>query len=179
MTHDYDFELLDSPMSQIFFAADRRTPGKQLVAPSTRDGIIGANQGSAAPSVAGPRTDEPQPKVLVVEDNDVNRMLITDYLEAHGLGVVIAVDGDDAVARALDASPDVIVMDVQLPRRDGLSATRELKGRHETRAIPVIALTALAMKGDEERCLAAGCDEYLSKPCDPDEVLRAVMRFLS
>jgi PAS domain S-box-containing protein len=117
--------------------------------------------------------------VLVVEDNDVNRMLITDYLEVHGLEVITAIDGDEAVAHALDASPDVILMDIQLPRRDGLSATRELKARDETRDIPVIALTALAMKGDADRCLAAGCDEYLSKPCDPAEVLQVVERYLT
>lgn len=118
-------------------------------------------------------------RVLVVEDNDVNRMMIGDYLTAHGLDVVTAVDGDEAVARAFDSSPDVILMDIQMPRRDGLSATRELKSRPETEAIPVIALTALAMKGDAERCLAAGCDEYLSKPCDPATVLQVVERHLS
>ncbi len=112
--------------------------------------------------------------MLVVEDNDVNRMLITDYLEAHGLEVVVAVDGNEAVARALDSAPDVILMDIQMPRRDGLSATRELKSLPSTSHIPIIALTALAMKGDAERCLAAGCDDYLSKPCDPATVLRAV-----
>ncbi len=117
-------------------------------------------------------------RVLVVEDNDVNRMLITDYLEAHGLEVVSAVDGNEAVERALDSAPDLILMDVQMPRRDGLSATRELKQRPETGHIPVIALTALAMNGDAERCLAAGCNEYLSKPCDPATVLSVVERYL-
>jgi len=117
-------------------------------------------------------------RVLVVEDNDVNRMLVTDYLEAHGFDVLTATDGDEAVARALDSAPDVILMDIQMPRRDGLSATRELKQLPETASIPVIALTALAMKGDADRCLQAGCDDYLSKPCDPAVVLRTVERHL-
>jgi PAS domain S-box-containing protein len=117
-------------------------------------------------------------RVLVVEDNDVNRMLVTDYLEAHGFHVLTATDGDEAVARALDSAPDVILMDIQMPRRDGLSATRELKQRPETASVPVIALTALAMKGDADRCLQAGCDDYLSKPCDPAVVLRTVERHL-
>jgi CheY-like chemotaxis protein len=121
----------------------------------------------------------PRSRVLVVEDNNVNRMLIADYLEAHGIDVVAAVDGDEAVARAIDSAPDVILMDIQMPRRDGLSATRELKTRNDTRHIPVVALTALAMKGDAERCLAAGCDEYLSKPCDPATVLHAVEKHLA
>lgn len=112
--------------------------------------------------------------VLVVEDNDVNRMLVADYLEAHGYKVLTATDGDEAIERATTDRPDVIIMDIQMPGRDGLSATREIKARPETADTPIIALTALAMAGDAERCLAAGCDAYLSKPCDPAEVVSAV-----
>jgi PAS domain S-box-containing protein len=114
-------------------------------------------------------------RVLLVEDNDLNRLMVADYLEAHGLAVDVAVDGNEGIARARELLPDVILMDVQLPGRDGLSVTRELKDDDATRAIPIIALTALAMKGDAERCLDAGCDGYLSKPCDPADVLTAVL----
>ncbi|MDH3306657.1 MAG: PAS domain S-box protein [Acidimicrobiia bacterium] len=117
-------------------------------------------------------------RVLVVEDNAVNRLIVTDYLEACGYHTDVAVDGEEAVEKALALLPDVILMDVQLPRRDGLSATRELKSRSETAAIPVIALTALAMSGDAERCYEAGCDGYLSKPCDPDDFVAAIEKFL-
>lgn len=116
-------------------------------------------------------------RVLVVEDNAVNRLIVTDYLEAFGYHTDVAVDGEEAIEKALALVPDVILMDVQLPRRDGLSATRELKSRPETAGIPVIALTALAMSGDAERCYEAGCDGYLSKPCDPDDIVAAVEEF--
>ena len=115
-------------------------------------------------------------RVLLVEDNDVNRLMVRDYLEAHGIQVEVAVDGDEAVTKTRRWSPDVVLMDVQLPRRDGLSATKQLKADRKTASIPIIALTALAMKGDAERCLEAGCDDYLSKPCDPADVLAAVTR---
>jgi len=133
--------------------------------------------GPSEPADPDPEYAAPS-RVLVVEDNDVNRMLITDYLEVHGLDVVVAMDGNEAIARAVESRPDVILMDIQMPRRDGLSATKELKTRSETGHIPIIALTALAMKGDADRCLAAGCDEYLSKPCDPATVLSVVQRYL-
>jgi two-component system, NtrC family, sensor kinase len=116
--------------------------------------------------------------VLVVDDNDLNRMLVADYLVAHGIEVIEALDGEEAVAAAIASLPDAIVMDVQMPRRDGLSATRELKSRADTAAIPIVALTALAMEGDRERCLEAGCDDYLSKPCDPAVVLATVTRLV-
>jgi PAS domain S-box-containing protein len=112
-------------------------------------------------------------RVLVVEDNEVNRQMVADYLQAHGIEVEIAENGDEAVAKAR-SSPDVILMDVQLPGRDGLSATREIKADPSTSRIPVIALTALAMNGDAERCFEAGCDDYLAKPCDPADILSAV-----
>jgi two-component system, NtrC family, sensor kinase len=114
--------------------------------------------------------------VLVVDDNDVNRMLLCDYFTAVGVSVIEAKDGDEAVALAIEQRPGAIVMDIQMPGRDGLSATRELKARPDTAAIPIVALTALAMPGDADRCLAAGCDEYLSKPCDPEVVLETVAR---
>lgn len=125
-------------------------------------------------AVVPTQTPATRTRVLVVEDNEVNRMLVCDFLEAHGLDIEIARDGNEAIERTLAFSPDVILMDIQMPNRDGLSATRELKARDDTKHIPVIALTALAMKGDAERCLAAGCDGYISKPADPAEILQLI-----
>ncbi len=113
-------------------------------------------------------------RVLVVEDNEANRMMFTDVLASEGYVTEVAVDGDQAEGAVREFRPDVILMDVQLPKRDGLSVTRALKTNPATMHIPVIALTALAMKGDEDRCLEAGCDAYLSKPCDPSEIIEAI-----
>jgi PAS domain S-box-containing protein len=112
--------------------------------------------------------------VLLVEDNEVNRRVVADYLEAAGYLLVHAGDGAEAVAMAESSRPDIILMDIQLPVMDGLAATRMIKSRPELAGIPVVALTALAMKGDAERCLEAGCDAYLSKPVDPDEVVAVI-----
>jgi PAS domain S-box-containing protein len=146
-----------------------------LSLPLARD-TVEREAGSRALTESAGTRPAPGLRVLLVEDNDVNRLMVRDYLEAHGVQVEVAVDGDEAVAKTRSWSPDVVLMDVQLPRRDGLSATRELKADPETAFIPIIALTALAMKGDAERCLEAGCDGYLSKPCDPAGVLAAVTR---
>jgi signal transduction histidine kinase/CheY-like chemotaxis protein len=149
-----------------------------LSLPLARDTV--EREGDAR-ALAEPADTPPPPglRVLLVEDNDVNRLMVRDYLEAHGIEVEVAVDGDEAVTKTRSWSPDVVLMDVQLPRRDGLSATKELKADRETASIPIIALTALAMKGDAKRCLEAGCDDYLSKPCDPADVLAAVTRVTS
>ena len=102
--------------------------------------------------------------ILVVEDNDANLKLATALLEMAGHNVISARDAEAGLALARDQHPDLILMDIQLPGMDGLAATAALKEDHATRAIPVIALTALAMKGDEERIRAAGCDGYIAKP---------------
>jgi PAS domain S-box-containing protein len=112
--------------------------------------------------------------VLVVEDNEVNRRVVTDYLESSGYQVAYAADGQAAIDQAVAVQPDVILMDIQLPVMDGLAATRAIKAHPELEDVPVVALTALAMKGDAESCLEAGCDSYLAKPVDPDDVLRAI-----
>lgn len=103
-------------------------------------------------------------KVLVVEDNPANMTLATFLLESVGHTVVKARDAETGVALAGSDHPDLILMDIQLPGMDGLQATALLKGDSATRDIPVIALTALAMKGDEARIRAAGCDGYIAKP---------------
>ena len=105
-------------------------------------------------------------KILVVEDNPTNMKLTVLLLERAGHTVVGALDAEAGLASVRDEKPDLILMDVQLPGMDGLAATAQLKRDDATRAIPVIALTALAMKGDEERIRAAGCDGYIAKPLD-------------
>ena len=103
-------------------------------------------------------------KVLIVEDNVANMALAVFLLESAGHTVLSAVDAEAGLTLARDERPSLILMDIQLPGMDGLEATALLKRGDTTRAIPVIALTALAMKGDEERIRAAGCDGYIAKP---------------
>jgi two-component system cell cycle response regulator DivK len=103
-------------------------------------------------------------KVLIVEDNPANMTLAVFLLQSAGHAVLTATNAEAGVALAREEQPDLVLMDIQLPGMDGLQATALLKGDEATRAIPVIALTALAMKGDEERIRAAGCDGYIAKP---------------
>ena len=102
--------------------------------------------------------------VLIVEDNVTNMTLAVFLLQSAGHTVLSATDAEAGLTMARDQQPHLILMDIQLPGMDGLQATALLKGDEATRAIPVIALTALAMKGDEERIRAAGCDGYIAKP---------------
>jgi len=102
--------------------------------------------------------------VLLVEDNAANMKLATFLLQSVGHTVLSTTDAEAGLTLARDEQPDLILMDIQLPGMDGLEAIALLKGDDATRAIPVIALTALAMKGDEERIRAAGCDAYIAKP---------------
>jgi two-component system cell cycle response regulator DivK len=106
-------------------------------------------------------------KVLVVEDDIDNRHIVVKVLSAEGYHVIEAIDGLEARARARTELPDLIFMDLALPNLDGWEATRQLKLDPATRTIPVVALTAFAMRGDEEQARAAGCDDYLPKPVRP------------
>ena len=112
--------------------------------------------------------------VLVVEDNAANMTLAVFLLQSAGHTVLSATDAEAGLTLARHSRPDLILMDIQLPGMDGLEATRLLKLDHTTRAIPVIALTALAMKGDEERIRAAGCDGYIAKPLAYRDFLASV-----
>jgi CheY-like chemotaxis protein len=104
--------------------------------------------------------------ILIVEDNELNRDILTRRLARRGFKTLEAVDGEQGIVLAIGDHPDLILMDMSMPRLDGWEATRRLKAAPETRDIPVIALTAHAMAGDRERALAAGCDDYDTKPVD-------------
>jgi two-component system, cell cycle response regulator DivK len=110
-------------------------------------------------------------KVLIIEDNPTNMKLGVFLLQSVGHTVLSATDAEAGLTLARDEHPDLILMDIQLPGMDGLAATVLLKRNDATRAIPVIALTALAMEGDEERIRAAGCDGYIAKPMHYQEFL--------
>jgi len=106
------------------------------------------------------------PKILLVEDNEMNRDMLSRRLTRRGIEVLIAADGAEGIAMAKAEQPDLILMDMSLPVLDGWEATRLLKAAADTQSIPVIALTAHAMTGDQQKCLAAGCDDYDTKPVE-------------
>ena len=116
--------------------------------------------------------------VLIVEDNELNMKLFNDLLEAHGYVTVKTSNGVEAVELARSRKPDLILMDIQLPEVSGLEVTRWLKADADLAHIPVIAVTAFAMKGDEERIRAGGCEAYLSKPISVSKFLETVRNFL-
>ena len=118
-------------------------------------------------------------KVLIVEDNAANMTLAAFLVESAGHTVIGATDAETGLALARDEHPNLILMDIQLPGMDGLEATALLKRDDATRAIPVIALTALAMKGDEERIRAAGCDGYIAKPMAYRDFLATIAAHLT
>src|SRR5690242_5891063 len=118
-------------------------------------------------------------KVLIVEDNDFNMKLFNDLLVAHGYGTLQTKDGVEALALARQHRPDLILMDIQLPEVSGLQVTQWIKGDADLRMIPIIAVTAFAMKGDEERMRDGGCEAYIAKPISVTSFLQTVERFLS
>ncbi|MDC9700956.1 MAG: response regulator [Alphaproteobacteria bacterium] len=117
-------------------------------------------------------------KVLIVEDNSLNMRLFNDLLEAYGYETVQTRNGMEAMDLARKHKPDLILMDIQLPEISGLDVTRWLKSDAELKAIPVIAVTAFAMKGDEERIRKGGCEAYISKPISVSQFISTVKHFL-
>ena len=117
--------------------------------------------------------------ILIVEDNEMSRKLLNDILEAHGFNILHSVDGMDTMQLAREHRPDLILMDIKLPKVSGLEHTRTLRADKDLRDIPVVAVTALAMKGDKERILKSGCDGYVAKPIHVPEFLDEVEKFLS
>jgi CheY-like chemotaxis protein len=118
-------------------------------------------------------------RILIVDDNPTNLKLVTYLMQQHGYDVTTAGDADDAIASIKTSLPDLILMDVQLPGIDGLELTRRLKADPTTKPIVVIAVTAYAMKGDQEKALAAGCDDYVTKPIDTRALPMTVAKHLA
>lgn len=117
-------------------------------------------------------------RILIVEDNELNLKLLRDVLEAHGYATITTKEGATALPLARENQPDLILMDLQLPDISGLDAVRQLKGHQETRGIPVVAVTAFAMVGDERKALESGCDAYVAKPIQLHGFLEIVERFI-
>ena len=118
-------------------------------------------------------------RVLIVEDNDLNMKLFHDLLEAHGYDTLQTKDGMEALKLAREHHPDLILMDIQLPEVSGLEVTKWIKEDEDLRAIPIIAVTAFAMKGDEEKIREGGCEAYIAKPISVANFLQTVARFLN
>jgi two-component system, cell cycle response regulator DivK len=118
------------------------------------------------------------PRILIVEDNEMNRDMLSRRLQRRGFEVILAVDGQTGVDVAVAEIPDLILMDMSLPVKDGWEATRIIKATVETQNIPVIALTAHAMDGDRQAALDAGCDEYDTKPVDLERLLVKILALL-
>ena len=118
-------------------------------------------------------------KILIVEDNELNMKLFHDLLEVHGYETVQTKDGREAVDLARQHRPDLILMDIQLPEVSGLEVTKWLKQDEELRSIPVIAVTAFAMKGDEEKIRNGGCEAYIAKPISVSTFLQTIEKVLN
>jgi len=119
------------------------------------------------------------PRILLVEDNEMNRDMLSRRLQRKGYEVLIAVDGEAGVKMAASDKPGLILMDMSLPVIDGWEATRRLKSAPETASIPIIALTAHVMDGDRDKALAAGCDDYDAKPIDFERLLGKMQALLN
>ena len=117
--------------------------------------------------------------VLIVEDNELNMKLFRDLLEAHNFKTLETNDGNSVLDIAREHKPDLILMDIQLPEISGLDVTRLLKDDDDLQSIPVIAVTAFAMKGDEEKIREGGCEDYLSKPISITEFLNVIQKYLN
>jgi CheY-like chemotaxis protein len=186
-------KLKQNPQTQsipviIVSVADERDQARKagaaelLVKPVTREQLRSALVHARSTHHATPaKTSTPTqstPLLLLAEDNPINQEGIRDYLQAKGYRVIVAADGRQAVALAIEHHPDLILMDVQMPHVDGIEAMRQLRALPDFATTPIIALTALAMSGDRERCLAAGATEYMAKPIrfkDLTELIQALI----
>ena len=119
------------------------------------------------------------PRILLVEDNEMNRDMLSRRLARKGFEVLIAVDGQQGVDKTRSENPDLVLLDMSLPVLDGWEAARRLKGSSETKHIPIIALTAHAMSGDREKTLEAGCDDYDTKPIELPRLISKIEALLN
>jgi CheY-like chemotaxis protein len=117
-------------------------------------------------------------KVLVIEDNEKNRYLISFILKAEGFDVIEAITGEGGVEMAIRESPDLVLMDIQLPGIDGYEATRQIRASPVNGNIPIVALTSYAMSGDRKRALSAGCNGYVEKPINPDTIIDEIRKYI-
>ena len=117
--------------------------------------------------------------ILIVEDNELNMKLFNDLLQAHGYNTLQTMDGRDVMGIAQEQKPDLILMDIQLPEISGLEVTKMLKADDDLKSIPVIAVTAFAMKGDEEKIREGGCEGYIAKPISVPTFLETIAKFLN
>ena len=137
-----------------------------------------ASVAAGGPNMNSPTSAEPK-TILIVEDNALSMKLFHDLLEAHGYVTLQTKDGMEALKLAREHRPDLILMDIQLPEVSGLEVARQIKADDELRSIPIIAVTAFAMRGDEETFRQGGCDGYIAKPISVDKFLEVVEQFLS
>jgi two-component system cell cycle response regulator DivK len=117
-------------------------------------------------------------RILHVEDNPANRMIVRDLLEFQGYQVLEVTNGEEALAAAERERPDLILMDIQLPRISGLEASRRIKAREDLQRIPIIAVTSFALSGDDQQAAEAGCDAYIAKPYRPRDLLQLIQKLL-
>ena len=146
----------------------------------TQNNVLAASARPRLQEESAPTLQPAQPKtILVVEDNELNMKLFHDLLEAHGYNILQTRDGMEALKLARQHRPDLILMDIQLPEVSGLEVTKWIKEDDALKAIPIIAVTAFAMKGDEEKIREGGCEAYIAKPISVTNFLKTVQQFLS
>ena len=146
---------------------------------SRRAARRGLESGMHQPNFVSKASSSMGKTILIVEDNELNMKLFHDLLEAHGYATLQTRNGIDAIALARKHRPDLIVMDIQLPEVSGLDITKWLKEDDNLRHIPIVAVTAFAMKGDEERIREGGCEAYVSKPISVSRFLDTIRQFVS
>lgn len=117
-------------------------------------------------------------KILIVEDNEANLYLLEFLLKSKGVDIIIARNGLEGVSKAAREKPDVIFMDIHLPKMDGYEATRTIRKDIKMKETPIIAVTSFAMTGDRQKCIDAGCNDYIEKPIDPENFLKVIEKYL-
>lgn len=155
-------------------------PGRVPFSVNVKCGPAAGGDVPNAPQESGsvPASQAVPARILVVEDNHVNQKVVTTVLRKRGFAIELANDGREALAKLESSNFDLILMDVQMPVLDGLDATRLIRRNERWKFLPIIAMTAHAMKGDRERCLQAGMTGYISKPVHPSHLLRTIEEHL-